>query len=69
MSTYTVGGRIAQESMSEHLGHVLGGPKEERVLLEKELITAVNRVNYNQPNSLNALAGTTHTPPLRVPDR
>lgn len=48
---------LSQETMTRELGRVLRRAPGERSLLEKELVTAVNRVNYNQPNTLNALAG------------
>jgi len=55
---------LTQETMTRELGRVLRRAPGERSLLEKELVTAVNRVNYNQPNTLNALAGMVSLTPM-----
>lgn len=47
------------------LGRELGrSPSDARALIQRELVSGITRVNYNQPNSVNALTGMVSMVPI-----
>lgn len=57
---------LTQQSMSSHVKDILGTDEHSR-RFASEFIAAVNRVNYNQDNTLNALAGMVSMLPAMDP--
>jgi prenylcysteine oxidase / farnesylcysteine lyase len=47
---------LTQQSLGGYIEEVLGGARTSR-RMARELVAAVNLVNYNQGNGLNAMAG------------